>query len=65
MYACNDILFNRESPPRGRTFMMRKISRAVADIYLGKQKCLYLGNLDTKRDCRHGEYWAERVRLGH
>ena len=55
MYACNGILFNHESPRRGRTFVTRKISRAAADIHLGKQKCLYLGNLDAKRDWGHGE----------
>jgi GDPmannose 4,6-dehydratase len=54
MYACNGILFNHESPRRGRTFVTRKISRAVADISLGKQACLYLGNLDAKRDWGHG-----------
>ena len=56
MYACNGILFNHESPRRGRTFVTRKISRAVADIHLGKQKCLYLGNMDAKRDWGHGAY---------
>ena len=65
MYACNGILFNHESPRRGRTFVTRKISRAAADIHLGKQKCLYLGNLDAKRDWGHGESWAKRARLGH
>jgi GDPmannose 4,6-dehydratase len=54
MYACNGILFNHESPRRGRTFVTRKISRAAADISLGKQTCLYLGNLDAKRDWGHG-----------
>lgn len=54
MYACNGILFNHESPRRGRTFVTRKISRAVADIKLGKQSCLYLGNLDSLRDWGHG-----------
>lgn len=54
MYACNGILFNHESPRRGRTFVTRKISRAVADITLGKQHCLYLGNLDAQRDWGHG-----------
>ena len=54
MYACNGILFNHESPRRGRTFVTRKISRAVADIKLGKQSCLYLGNLDARRDWGHG-----------
>ena len=56
IYACNGILFNHESPRRGRTFVTRKISRAVADISLGKQSCLYLGNLDAKRDWGHGNY---------
>ena len=65
MYACNRMLVDNESLRRARTFVVRKICRATADIHLGKQKCLYLGNLDTKRDCRHGEYWAERARLGH
>lgn len=54
MYACNGILFNHESPRRGRTFVTRKITRAVADISLGKQHCLYLGNLDARRDWGHG-----------
>lgn len=54
MYACNGILFNHESPRRGRTFVTRKITRAVADITLGKQSCLYLGNLDAQRDWGHG-----------
>ena len=55
MYACNGILFNHESPRRGRTFVTRKISRAAADISLGKQGCLYLGNIDACRDWGHGE----------
>lgn len=55
MFACNGILFNHESPRRGRTFVTRKISRAAADISLGKQSCLYLGNLDAKRDWGHGK----------
>lgn len=50
MFACNGILFNHESPRRGETFVTRKITRAVASIKLGKQKKLYLGNLDAKRD---------------
>lgn len=54
MYACNGILFNHESPRRGRTFVTRKITRAVAEISLGKQSCLYLGNLDAQRDWGHG-----------
>jgi len=50
MHASNGILFNHESPRRGETFVTRKITRAVAAIKLGKQKELYLGNLDAKRD---------------
>ncbi|HEY4745746.1 MAG TPA: GDP-mannose 4,6-dehydratase [Desulfuromonadaceae bacterium] len=50
MYACNGILFNHESPRRGETFVTRKITRAAARIKLGMQECLYLGNLDAKRD---------------
>ena len=50
MFACNGILFNHESPIRGETFVTRKITRAVARIHLGMQNCLYLGNLDAKRD---------------
>ena len=50
MYACNGILFNHESPRRGETFVTRKITRAAARIKLGMQDCLYLGNLEAKRD---------------
>lgn len=50
MYACNGILFNHESPRRGETFVTRKITRAAARIKLGLQECLYLGNIDAKRD---------------
>ncbi|MEM9264484.1 MAG: GDP-mannose 4,6-dehydratase [Cyanobacteria bacterium P01_F01_bin.13] len=50
MFACNGILFNHESPRRGETFVTRKITRAVARIVAGRQKSLYLGNLDSKRD---------------
>ena len=50
MFACNGILFNHESPMRGETFVTRKITRAVANIVAGKQKKLYLGNLEAKRD---------------
>ncbi|KAG9307969.1 hypothetical protein JVU11DRAFT_12775 [Chiua virens] len=59
MYACNGILFNHESPRRGRTFVTRKISRAVADIHLGKQHRLYLGNLDAQRDWGHAKDYVE------
>jgi GDPmannose 4,6-dehydratase len=50
IFACNGILFNHESPRRGKTFVTRKITRAVSRIKLGLQKKLYLGNLDAKRD---------------
>jgi len=50
IFACNGILFNHESPRRGKTFVTRKISQAVARIKLGKQDKIYLGNLDAKRD---------------
>ncbi|MBE9222286.1 GDP-mannose 4,6-dehydratase [Cyanobacterium stanieri LEGE 03274] len=50
MFACNGILFNHESPRRGETFVTRKITRAIARIVAGKQKELFLGNLDSKRD---------------
>lgn len=50
IFACNGILFNHESPRRGETFVTRKITRAIARILLGKQKHLFLGNLDSKRD---------------
>lgn len=59
MFCCNGILFNHESPRRGRTFVTRKISRAVADIALGKQDCLYLGNLDAKRDWGHAKDYVK------
>eukprot|EP00158_Paraphelidium_tribonemae_P004837 Partr_v1_DN26993_c0_g1_i4_m7249 putative GDP-Mannose len=63
MFACNGILFNHESPRRGRTFVTRKISRAVASIHLGKQDCLYLGNLDSKRDWGHARDYIEGMWL--
>ena len=50
LFACNGILFNHESPRRGETFVTRKIARAAARIYLGRQDRLYLGNLDARRD---------------
>jgi GDPmannose 4,6-dehydratase len=55
MYACNGILFNHESPRRGETFVTRKITRALANIKLGLQDCLYLGNLDALRDWGHAK----------
>lgn len=59
MYACNGILFNHESPIRGETFVTRKITRALARIKLKLQKCLYLGNLDAKRDWGHAKDYVE------
>jgi len=59
MFACNGILFNHESPFRGETFVTRKITRALARISLGLQKCLYLGNLDVKRDWGHAKDYIE------
>jgi GDPmannose 4,6-dehydratase len=55
MYACNGILFNHESPRRGETFVTRKITRGLANIAQGLDKCLYLGNLDAKRDWGHAK----------
>ncbi len=59
MYACNGILFNHESPRRGETFVTRKITRGLARIVCGKDDCLYLGNLDAKRDWGHARDYAE------
>jgi len=59
MYACNGILFNHESPIRGETFVTRKITRALARIKLGMQDCLYLGNMDAKRDWGHAKDYVE------
>jgi len=55
MYACNGILFNHESPRRGETFVTRKITRAMANIALGVEDCLYLGNMDALRDWGHAK----------
>ncbi|MBW1912806.1 MAG: GDP-mannose 4,6-dehydratase, partial [Deltaproteobacteria bacterium] len=59
MYACNGILFNHESPIRGETFVTRKITRALARIKLGLQDCLYIGNLDARRDWGHARDYVE------
>ncbi len=59
IYACNGILFNHESPVRGETFVTRKITRAMARIKLGLQDCLYLGNLNAKRDWGHARDYVE------
>jgi GDPmannose 4,6-dehydratase len=63
MYACNGILFNHESPKRGEIFVTRKITRALARIKLGIQDCLYLGNLDAKRDWGHAKDYVEAMWL--
>src|ERR1700690_3538786 len=59
MYACNGILFNHESPIRGETFVTRKITRGLAQIKVGLQACVYLGNLDAKRDWGHARDYVE------
>ncbi|MES9937635.1 MAG: GDP-mannose 4,6-dehydratase [Sedimenticola sp.] len=59
IYACNGILFNHESPVRGETFVTRKITRALARIKLGLQDCVYLGNLNAKRDWGHAKDYVE------
>lgn len=59
IYACNGILFNHESPIRGETFVTRKITRALARIKLKLQDCLYLGNMDAKRDWGHAKDYVE------
>jgi GDPmannose 4,6-dehydratase len=63
LHASNGILFNHEGPRRGETFVTRKITQAVAAIKLGRQDCLYLGNLDAKRDWGHARDFAEGMWL--
>jgi len=63
MYASNGILFNHESPRRGETFVTRKITRAAAKIALGLEECLYLGNLNAKRDWGHAKDYVEGMYL--
>jgi len=63
MHASNGILFNHESPIRGETFVTRKITRAVAAIELGLQQCLYVGNLEAKRDWGHARDYVEGMWL--
>jgi len=62
-HASNGILFNHEGPRRGETFVTRKITQAVAAIHLGKQECLYLGNLNAQRDWGHARDYAEGMWL--
>ena len=59
IFACNGILFNHESPRRGETFVTRKITRGLARINAGLEKCLYLGNLDSLRDWGHARDYVE------
>lgn len=59
IYACNGILFNHESPRRGETFVTKKITRGLARIVTGKDDCLYLGNLDAKRDWGYAKDYVE------
>ena len=63
MFACNGILFNHESPKRGETFVTRKITRSVAKIALEKENCLFLGNLNSKRDWGHAKDYVEGMYL--
>lgn len=63
IYACSGILFNHESPVRGETFVTRKIVRALVRIQRGLQDCLYLGNLDAKRDWGHARDYVEAMWL--
>ena len=59
IFACNGILFNHEGARRGETFVTRKITKAVCRIMYGQQDCLYLGNLDAKRDWGHSKDYVE------
>lgn len=59
MFACNGILFNHESPRRGETFVTRKITRGLANISRGLETCLYMGNIDAKRDWGHARDFVE------
>ncbi|HZE73087.1 MAG TPA: GDP-mannose 4,6-dehydratase [Pyrinomonadaceae bacterium] len=63
MFACNGILFNHESPRRGETFVTRKVTRAVAQIKIGRQDKLYLGNLDARRDWGYAREYVEAMWL--
>ena len=63
MFACNGILFNHESPRRGETFVTKKITKAAARIFQGKQEFLTLGNLDAKRDWGHARDYVEAMWL--
>jgi len=63
IFACNGILFNHESPRRGETFVTKKITKGIANILAGKEKVIYLGNLDAKRDWGFAGDYVEAMRL--
>jgi len=63
LFACNGILFNHESPRRGKNFVTRKITTGIADILKGKSECIYLGNLDAKRDWGYAGDYVEAIWL--
>lgn len=63
MFACNGILFNHESPLRGETFVTRKITRGIAQMALGLQDTLYMGNIDSQRDWGHAKDYVEAMWL--
>ena len=59
IFACNGILFNHESPRRGETFVTRKITRGLSRVDIGLEECIYLGNIDAKRDWGHAKDYVE------
>lgn len=61
IHASNGILFNHESPRRGKTFLTRKVTRGLANVSLGNQDCLYLGNIDSQRDWGHAKDYVEAM----
>ena len=61
IFACNGILFNHESPRRGETFLTRKVTMGVAKIFLGKLKCIYVGNIYARRDWGHAKEYVESM----
>ena len=63
LFACNGILFNHESPLRGETFVTRKITRGIAQVALGMDKQLFMGNIDAKRDWGHAKDYVEAMWL--
>jgi GDPmannose 4,6-dehydratase len=63
VFACNGIFFNHESPIRGETFVTRKVTRALAQIVVGTQQCLHVGNLNARRDWGHARDYVEAMRL--